>query len=243
MATLQDGDLLLVQRGATSYKHTAKELFDQAAAGVDVPDTLGDLSDVIAGGTSGQVLTLVGAEWQAADISLDGALAFQGVVDATTESAPDAPHNGWVYINNGAGTVEASWTGIAGESVSGGEQLVYDGTTRSGWAIITGGGDIGVESVTANGGLKETGGDPANPVVAIDRTAVDAWYMGADSVATKPDGGLKGDPNALEIDRTVTDSWYVQPKDLTNLTDGSADLVVNSIKANKFDLSALSALS
>lgn len=243
MANLQDGDLLLVQRGTTSYKHTAKELFDQAAAGVVVPDELGDLSNVTDGGTSGQVLTLVGTEWQAADISLDGALAFQGVVDATTEKAPDVPHNGWVYLNNGAGTVDSSWIGIAGETVSGGEQLVYDGTTRSGWAIITGGGDIGVESVTANGGIKETGGDAANPVLAIDRTAVDSWYMGAGSVAAKPSGGLKGDADALEIDRTVTDSWYVQPTDLTNLTDGSADLVVKSIKASHFDLSALSALS
>lgn len=246
MAKLQDADLLLVQRGSDSFKFTAKELLDQAVENTPSIDELNDVGDVdVSGAASGQVLTLVGNEWKAQDISVEGGLTFQGALDVTSEEPPVGPENGWVIINTGSGTVGANWTGVAGESVSGGEQLIYDsGSVRSaGWVIVTGGGNIGVETVTASGGIKETSGDSANPVLVIDRTTTDGWYMGAGSVAAKPSGGLKGNADELEIDRTVTDAWYVQPADLTNLTDGSADLVVNSVKANKFDISGLTALS
>ena len=246
MAKLQDADLLLVQRGATSYKFTAKELLDQAVENTPSIDELNDIGDVdVDSATPGQVLTLVGSEWKAQDVSVDGGLTFQGALDVTTEEPPNAPENGWVIINTGSGIVGSNWTGAAGETVSGGEQLIYDsGTVRAaGWVIVTGGGNIGVETIGTGAGIKETGGDAANPVLAIDRTTVDGWYMGAGSVGPKPSGGLKGDADALEIDRTVTDAWYVQPADLTNLTDGSADLDVKSIKAAKFDISGLTALS
>ena len=246
MAKLQDADLLLVQRGSESFKFTAKELLEQAVENTPAIDELDDIGDVdVSAATPGQVLTLVGSEWKAADVSVDGGLTFQGALDVTAEEPPADPQNGWVIINTGSGTVGANWTGAAGETVTGGEQLIYDsGTFKSaGWVIVTGGGNIGVETVGTGSGLKETGGDAANPVLAIDRSAVDGWYMGAGSVAAKPSGGLKGDPSELEIDRTVTDAWYVQPTDLTNLTDGSADLVVKSIKADKFDISGLTALT
>lgn len=246
MATLNDSDLLLVQRGADSYKFTAKELLEQAASAVPTIDKLDDIGDVdVDAAAPGQVLTLVGSEWKAADVSVEGGLTFQGALDVTTEEPPDSPENGCVIINTGSGTVGANWTGAAGETVSGGEQLIYDsGVVRAaGWVIITGGGNIGVETIATGAGITETGGDAANPVLAVDRTATDTWYMGAGSVAAKPSGGLKGDPDALEIDRTVTDSWYVQTVDLTDLTNSTAELDVKTIKALKFDLSALTALS
>ena len=246
MAKLQNTDLLLVQRGANSYKFTAQELLEQAAESTPTIEKLDDIGDVdVDSASSGQVLTLVGNEWKAEDISIDGGLVFKGTLDVTSEEPPAGPENGWVIINTGSGIVGNNWLGAAGETVSGGEQLIYDsGAIKSaGWEIVTGGGNIGVETVTAGGGLSETGGDAANPIIAIDRSTTDGWYMGAGSVAAKPSGGLKGDASALEIDRAVTDTWYVQPADLTNLTDGSADLVVNSVKAAKFDISGLTALS
>ena len=207
MAKLKDNDLLLIQRGSDSYKFTAKELLDQAVENTPSIDELDDIGDVdVSAATPGQVLTLVGSEWKAQDVSVDGGLTFQGAMDVTAEEPPADPENGWVIINTGSGTVKDEWTGAGGATVSGGEQLIYDsGTFKSaGWVIVTGGGNIGVETVGTGSGLKETGGDAANPVLAVDRTTTDGWYMGAGSVATKPSGGLKGDPDALEIDRLVT---------------------------------------
>jgi hypothetical protein len=59
--------------------------------------------------------------------SQPGVLVFKGAV-APTSTAPTAPSTGHVYIMNAAGTMAASWTGMAGKNVVQNENIVWDGT-------------------------------------------------------------------------------------------------------------------
>ena len=78
-----------------------------------------------------------------------GALTYMGLIDAT-QTAPAGPRNGDMYVNtNVGGTVDASWTGIGGESLTGNERLIYS-TNNSSWGIIR---DFGVPEAPSDSTL------------------------------------------------------------------------------------------
>lgn len=77
------------------------------------------------------------------------AVNYMGLIDATGP-APAGPRNGDMYINTAtSGVVDSSWTGAAGTSLTGNEQLIYD-TSASTWGIIR---DTGIPDAPANGEL------------------------------------------------------------------------------------------
>ena len=56
-----------------------------------------------------------------------GVLVFKGTV-APTSTAPAAPATGSVYIMNAAGVMAASWTGMAGKTVTQNENIAWTGS-------------------------------------------------------------------------------------------------------------------
>ena len=78
-----------------------------------------------------------------------GAMTYMGLVDAT-QAAPAGPRNGDLYVNTAtSGTADASWTGIAGEALTGNERLIYS-TDEGEWGVIR---DFGVPEAPADSQL------------------------------------------------------------------------------------------
>ena len=78
-----------------------------------------------------------------------GGFDYKGEIDATG-AAPVDPENGDLYVNTAtSGTVGAGWTGIAGDSLSGNERLIYSSDTSS-WAMLV---DNGVPEAPNDGEL------------------------------------------------------------------------------------------
>ncbi len=99
------------------------------------------------------------------------ALKFQGAIDLTTDPAPVNPVAGDYYINTGAGQVLQSWAGIAGQSVTGSEQVIYDGTLAE-WTIVqTPIEQQGVLSVTGEAPIIVNNDDPQRPEVQLSTLA------------------------------------------------------------------------
>ena len=63
------------------------------------------------------------------------AIKYFGAIDLTTDAPPAQPQGGTFYINTGSGMVLPAWTGIAGDSVVGSEQCIYNGNTSE-WEIF-----------------------------------------------------------------------------------------------------------
>ena len=98
------------------------------------------------------------------------AIKYLGTVDLTVDTAPANPEGGDYYINTGNGTVIAGWTGIEGDTVSGSEQVIYDGQ-RGQWEIIkTPAAQQGVLLVTGQSPIDVDNTDTQRPVVTFDST-------------------------------------------------------------------------
>ena len=91
-----------------------------------------------------------------------GGLNYRGTVDLTLP-APSA-QDGDFFVNNAAGTVNASWTGIGGETVVGAERVAYDGST---WEMLPNPPSSGVELITAGNNISVNSTNPNNPVVSV----------------------------------------------------------------------------
>ena len=79
-----------------------------------------------------------------ASVTLDQGTVLKGKADFTDASAmPDAPENGWIYINDTDGT--GAWTGIVGTPVVVGVEAIWS-AADSEWAVITSAG--GVKAIT-----------------------------------------------------------------------------------------------
>lgn len=133
--------------------------------------------------------------------SSNGAITFKGAIDPTT-TAPTAT-NGDYYISNTAGIIDASFVGIAGETGSATDVLIFDGAF---WSRIAN--TIDLSGYLPLGGGTMTGPlilsrDPVDPMEAATRQFVLAQAGGASLLLT---GGtltgplvLPGDPsNPLE---------------------------------------------
>ena len=139
------------------------------------------------------------------------AIKYLGAIDLTVDEAPVNPTGGDFFINTGAGTVVASWTGIAGGTVVGAEQVIYS-AADSEWQIF----DVpssqqGVLQVTGASPIAVDNTDTQRPDVSI--TPATASAAGSMSAAdkTKLDGVEDG------AEANVNSDW--------NATSGDAEIL------------------
>ena len=137
---------------------------------------LGDV-DISVDAEDGYVLALQGTQWVAKEVKLPGSLALQGVIDATSVTAP-AAEPGMYWVNTATGTVydDVSWGTERNEAISDGDMIAklpdIDGQPPQ-WAVIgnTGGSGGGVNSIQAQNGVVNTGTGGA-AILEADSTVV-----------------------------------------------------------------------
>ena len=122
----QPTDLLLVQRGSTPYRATA----DEVKAFMLTPATAAAIGAI----RPGTNLT-VDADGTL-HAAIPGALHYRGAIDPTSDEAPADAAVGDVYLASASGVALASWTGIAGQQISQGDLLLFDGETWSANAAL-----------------------------------------------------------------------------------------------------------
>lgn len=165
--------------------------------------------------------------------TLQGALRYKGATDVTG-TAPANPENGDLYINEVAGLADASWTGIAGESVLENAFVIWD-AAQSTWNTADLAVDAGVTSISGTDPITVDNTNPASPIIGVEdasttqkgvvtlATATDIQNGTADKVVTAdqlsayveagiPIGSIDGD---LLMWNQSTSSWNV-----SNIIDG-----------------------
>ena len=109
-----------------------------AVTGINV----GASDEIVLDGATGNITTSGGtvtAQYFAGDgsqltnLNIPGSMTFQGSIDCTVDAAPGGASSGDFYMNTGAGTVVASWTGIAGQTIAQ-DQFVYYGSDGN-WSM------------------------------------------------------------------------------------------------------------
>ena len=91
-----------------------------------------------------------------------GGLNYRGTIDLTL-AAPSAK-DGDFFVNIAVGTVDASWTGIGGDTVVGAERVAYDGSI---WEMLPNPPSSGVELITAGNNISVNSTNPNNPVISV----------------------------------------------------------------------------
>jgi hypothetical protein len=156
---IQNTDLMVIQQAGTPYKVSTQTLKTYFQTGV----TLNAATAATLGGIKvGSNLSVTSDGTLSANIN--GALTYKGVKDFTA-AAPGTPSVGDLYVNNKAGTVDGSWTGIAGSTAVTGEMAVWDGAK---WDLVGVGAATGtLTAVTADAPITVTNTNPAQPHLAI----------------------------------------------------------------------------
>ncbi len=92
-------------------------------------------------------------------------LVYRGTANLTVSPVlnPNPPVVGDLYISTTAGTVNAGWTGIAGQACDVGDRALWNGTA---WALITSASDVGVTDVSVVAPITDSGTN-ASPVIGI----------------------------------------------------------------------------
>ncbi|NDG76053.1 MAG: hypothetical protein EBX49_12195, partial [Synechococcaceae bacterium WB8_1B_136] len=181
----QPSDLLLVQRGSTPYRATAEEvkayMLTPATALVIGAIKPGTNLSVDADGTL--------------HAAIPGALHYRGAIDPTTAEAPADPAVGDVYLASASGVALASWSGIAGEVVTQGDLLLFDGSRWSANAAL-GPDGAGVIRIQVTAPLQVEESDPAQPLLSV-------------ALATTEAAGVvqRADAAAVEAGRRRSDHW------------------------------------
>ena len=165
--------------------------------------------------------------------TLQGALKYKGATDITG-TAPSSPENGDLYINEVAGLADASWTGIAGESVLVNAFVIWDGNSST-WNTADLAVDAGVTSISGTDPITVDVTNPAAPIIGVEdattsqkgvvtlATATDIENGTANKVVTSdqlaayvaagiPIGSIDGD---LLMWNQATGAWNV-----SNVIDG-----------------------
>ena len=245
MAALQSTDLLLVQRGQQSYKFAASDLLAQIDTEISAPTALSDLTDVDTTGVEdNQFLQFdqASGKWLPVTLDMPNALEFKGVIDATVgSSAPDSPEAGDIWVNSGAGSVDASWTGASGSSVVGGEFIVYNGDT--GWQVLgRAENPIGVTTLTVQNGIKEAAGSTANDkIIELDQDWLNARYSGIDHVhdlASSTQNGFMSSLDKIKLDAATASATA----NTLALRDGLGGCSFAKLTATIFDIDSLNPL-
>ena len=161
------------------------------------------------------VLTKKGSQFVFEELKVEGALMYQGEIDATAVAAP-AAEQGYFWVNSGTGNVlaDASWGTISGEAVIEGDMIAKGADTDGQppqWDVIGNiGGDPGVATITAQNGVTNEG-SASDPVLEVDdsvmRTSgnVDQTVTGSKTFTETIIGDLQGDVTgeATDCSRSV----------------------------------------
>ena len=154
-------------------------------------EKLDDIGDVTTPSPEqNQVLAWNGTNWEARDLTVEGALEYHGEVDLTqaysatpdNDAVPNTPtswRRGDLYINvSGGGTVHSSWSGIAGESVVGLERVIWSGSE---WDLIANvsGGNQDLQGVT------DLGASTTNTITVGGIVAAGLTYPTTDGTANQ----------------------------------------------------------
>jgi hypothetical protein len=129
------------------------------------------------------VLIWNGSAWEASDVyDIVSPLTYAGILDVT-QPAPTA-NNGDVFVNDQEGEAHPSFKGIAGVLILEGKFVIYDAPTDE-WNSPGNSADGGVNIVKAGSGIEVDSIKPSEPVVSIDRTETDTWYLASDAETSK----------------------------------------------------------
>lgn len=177
----QPSDLLLVQRGSTPYRATAEEvkayMLSPATAMVIGAIKPGTNLSVDADGTL--------------HAAIPGALHYRGAIDPTTAEAPADPAVGDVYLASASGVALASWSGIAGEVVTQGDLLLFDGSRWSANAAL-GPDGAGVIRIQVTAPLQVEESDPAQPLLSVALATTEAAGVVQRADAAAVEAGTAG---------------------------------------------------
>lgn len=177
----QPSDLLLVQRGSTPYRATAEEvktfMLSPATAMVIGAIKPGTNLSVDADGTL--------------HAAIPGALHYRGAIDPTTAEAPADPAVGDVYLASASGVALASWSGIAGEVVTQGDLLLFDGSRWSANAAL-GPDGAGVIRIQVTAPLQVEESDPAQPLLSVALATTEAVGVVQRADAAAVEAGTAG---------------------------------------------------
>ena len=221
--SVQNSDLLLVQRGNVPYRTTAEEIsskirgeIDVSAPGKDIPVASGSQLGIIKVGNN---LSIDAAGSLSAIIP--SGTEYQGVwVDPNTVPVGAANGNFWVWDGgNGVTLNNAGWGTANGETVSDGDRLFYDGST---FDVVPGGGG-GIVSVDGTAPIVVDASNPDHPDISI--TAASSSSAGSMSSADfdKLDGIAPG--AEVNVDPTQTYTAAADSGTLT-LTPGGDTTVI-----------------
>jgi hypothetical protein len=153
----QPTDLLLVQRGSTPYRATVDEV---------KAFMLGPATAVAIGAIKPGTNLSVDADGTL-HAAIPGALTYRGAIDPTTTEAPAGAVVGDVYMASSSGIALASWSGLAGQEVTQGDLLLFDGEAWSANAAL-GPDGAGVIHIQVAAPLAVDESDPAQPLLTID---------------------------------------------------------------------------
>ena len=138
--------------------------------------TVNQLADVTAPDPKrDQVLAYNGSSWESVTLDIVSSdLNFKGPADLTS-AVPAGTSDGDMYVNDTAGVVDFSWTGLSGTNAAAGDFVAYsDADSR--WFSL---GSVSTGAVTSVGsglGIAVDSLQPSSPVVSVDRADTDAWY-------------------------------------------------------------------
>lgn len=133
---------------------------DLAGAAYELPIA----SDTVLGGIKvGGGLSITGDG--VLSTTLQGALKYKGATDITG-TAPASPENGDLYINEVAGLADASWTGIAGQSVLENAFVIWDSAQNT-WNTADLAVDAGVTSISGTDPITVDNSNPAAPIIGV----------------------------------------------------------------------------
>ncbi len=163
----------------------------------NILNEMGDVTLDLANLDSDDFLVWDGTKWVNRELDLSG-LEFQQTVDLTTDTAPASPTTGDLYINTTNGTADASWTGIAGQTVSELQAVVWSGSSSQ-WYLTT---ELGSGAVTSIGSstasLRVDDTDASIPVLSIASASTDSAGLMSSAHYTKVESGLDSDIDALK---------------------------------------------
>lgn len=157
-----------VVRFATAAEIAAGSAGNLAVSPADLANAAYQLpiaSDTVLGGIKvGGGLTIDGTG--VLSTTLQGALKYKGATDVTG-TAPASPENGDLYINEVAGLADASWTGIAGESVLVNAFVIWDAAQNT-WNTADLAVDAGVTSISGSDPITVDNTNPAAPIIGVE---------------------------------------------------------------------------
>ena len=165
-----------ITMGNKVFSECTIEVGGTAGAGEIVLDPGGDIT-----ATNGTITGeyFVGDGSQLTNLPIQGT-TFKGTIDCTTDTAPVA-QEGDFYLNDGSGTIEASWTPINGQAIVPGQFVYYD--ANGDWNLgptITGANFVTIATTqTVTGEKTFSAAQVFNADVTIGDAATDSLTVGA----------------------------------------------------------------